>query len=151
MMFNKKSILAMIGVLILILMFSLVCAVAEGKETATIEAALKAQWDKPNHPIRVPVIVIYGDYAIADWIQAPRGGRALLRREQKHWQTLLCGDANMKQVSNLVSAGVPYNDAKKLAAALEKEEKQLPSADKALIDSFKGMVDLLKEPQHHAH
>lgn len=148
---NKKSILAMIGVLILVLIFSLVCAVAEGKEAAAIETALKTQWDKPNHPIRVPVIVIYGDYAIADWIQEPRGGRALLKREHKVWQTLLCGDANMKQVHNLVSAGVPSEYAAHLAAMLTQEEKQLTETDKALINSFKGIVDLLKEPQHHAH
>lgn len=151
MMFNKKSILAMIGVLILVLIFSLVCAVAEGKETAAIETALKVQWDKPNHPIRVPVIVTHGDYAIADWIQEPRGGRALLKREQRGWQTLLCGATNMKQVHNLVSAGVPREDAAHLADALAQKEKRLTDADKTLINSFKGIVDLLKEPQHHAH
>lgn len=151
MTFNKKSILATIGMLIFILVFSLVCAVAEGKEATAIEAALKAQWDKPNHPIRVPVIVIQGDYAIADWIQEPRGGRALLKREQKGWQTLLCGDANMKQVHNQVSAGVPRADTAHLADALAQKEKRLTDADRALIDSFKGIVDLLKEPQHHAH
>ncbi len=141
----------MIGVLILILMFSLVCAVAEDKEATTIETALKAQWDKPNHPIRVPVIVIQGDYAIADWIQESHGGRALLKREQNGWQTLLCGDANMKQVHNLVSAGVPSEVARHLADALVQKEKRLTDTDKALIDSFTGIVDLLKEPQHHAH
>ena len=57
----------------------------------------------------------------------------------------------MKQVSNLVSAGVPREDAEYLAVTLEQEEKRLSDADKALIDSFKGIVDLLKEPQHHAH
>ncbi len=141
----------MIGMLIFILMFSLVCAVAEGKDAAAIEAALKAQWDKPNHPIRVPVIVIQDDYAIADWIQEPRGGRALLKREKNGWQTLLCGDANLKHVNNLMSAGVPREDAGHLADALAQKEKRLADADKALIDSFKGIVDLLKEPQHHAH
>ena len=151
MKFNKKSLLAIIGLLIAGLSLSLVCAVAEAKETTAIEMALKLQWDKPNHPIRVPVIVIQGDYAIADWIQEQRGGRALLKRDQQNWQTLICGDANMKQVGNLVSAGVSREDAKHLAAALEQEEKRLSDADKALIDSFKGIVDLLKEPQHHAH
>lgn len=151
MKFNKKSLLAIIGVLIAGLTLSLVCAVAEAKETTAIEIALKAQWDKHNHSIRVPVIVMQGDYAIADWIQEQRGGRALLRREQQNWKTLLCGDANMNQVSNLVSAGVSREDAKHLAAALEQEEKRLSDADKALTDSFKGIVDLLKEPLHHAH
>ncbi|MGJ8619181.1 MAG: copper uptake system-associated protein [Methylophilaceae bacterium] len=151
MMFNKKSLLTIIYGLITLLIFSLVCAVAEGKETAAIETALKAQWDKPNQPIRIPVIVVHGDYAIADWIQEPRGGRALLFYNNSVWQTIFCGDVNMKQVSNLISAGVPHNDAKKLAAALDEKEKRLTDADKALIDSFKGIVDLLKEPQHHAH
>jgi glutathione S-transferase len=151
MKFNKKSLLAMIGVLIAGLTLSLICAVADAKETRAIEMALKAQWDKPNHPIRIPVIVMQDDYAIADWIQEQHGGRALLKRDQQNWQTLLCGDANMKQVSNLVSAGVPREDAEYLVVTLEQEEKRLSDADKALIDSFKGIVDLLKEPQHHAH
>ncbi len=151
MIFNKKSLLAIIGVLISVLMFSLVCAVAEGKKSVAIETAVKAQWDKPNHPIRVPVIVMQGDYAIADWIQEPRGGRALLRHNQKNWQTLLCGDADMKQISSLVSAGVPREDAERLSVALEKEEKKLTITDKSLINSFKGIVDLLMEPNHHAH
>lgn len=151
MKFNKKSLLAMIGLLIAGLTLSLVCAVAKAKETTAIEMVLKAQWDKSKHPIRIPVIVMQGDYAIADWIQEQRGGRALLKRDQQNWQTLLCGDANMKQVSNLVSAGVTREDAKHLAAALEQAEKRLSNADTVLIDSFKGIVDLLKEPQHHAH
>lgn len=151
MKFNKKSLLAMIGLMIAGLTLSLVCAVAKVKETTAIEMALKAQWDKPNHPIRIPVIVMQGDYAIADWIQEQHGGRALLKRDQQNWQTLLCGDANMKQVSNLVSTGVSREDAKHLAAALEQAEKRLSNADTVLIDGFKGIVDLLKAPQHHAH
>ena len=127
------------------------CAFNDTKSIVAIETALKTQWDKPNHPIRIPVIVVHGDYAIADWIQEPRGGRALLFYNNSGWQTIFCGDVNMKQASNLISAGVPYNDAKKLAAALEEKEKRLSDTDKALIDSFKGIVDLLKEPQHHAY
>lgn len=150
-MLGKKAVLVIIGLLLAILVASLLSAFNDTKSLVAIETALKTQWDKPNHPIRIPVIVVHGDYAIADWIQEPRGGRALLFYNNSVWQTIFCGDVNMKQVSNLISAGVPYNDAKKLAAALEEKEKRLSDTDKALIDSFKGIVDLLKEPQHHAH
>jgi hypothetical protein len=151
MMISKKCLLAVVGLMILLLTISLVSAVAETKKIVAIETVIKNQWDKPNHPIRVPVIVVHGDHAIADWIQEPRGGRALLIYNNSEWQTIFCGDVNMKHVSNLISAGVPYNDAKKLAATLEEKEKRLSDTDKALIDSFKGIVDLLKEPHHHAH
>lgn len=111
-MLGKKGVLVIIGLSLAILIASLLLVFKDKNSIVAIEAALKAEWDKPNHPIRIPALAIHGDYAIADWIQEPRGGRALLIYNGNVWQTILCGDVNMKQVSNLISAGVPQNDAK---------------------------------------
>jgi hypothetical protein len=151
MMIGKKCLLAVVGLMILLLTISLVSAVADTKKIVAIETAIKNQWDKPNHPIRVPVIVVHGDHAIADWIQEPRGGRALLMYNNSEWQTIFCGDVLLTKKVHLVNAGVPDSDAEYLANALAQAETNLTVSDMELINRFKGLVDLLKEPHHHAH
>jgi len=124
-------------------------SIADVAQHAAIESSIKAQWEKPDHPIRVPVIVVSGDYAIADWIQAPKGGRALLKHHAGHWQTLMCGDANMKELRHLVDAGVPESEAEKLVLELTQAEASLTVDEQTTINSFVGMVDLLKARHHH--
>ncbi|MDX1914787.1 MAG: copper uptake system-associated protein [Methylophilus sp.] len=123
--------------------------IAEVAQTAAVEATIKAQWEKPNHPIRVPVVVMSGEHAIADWIQEPKGGRALLKLTDGHWHTLMCGDANLAQTNHLISAGVPLADAERLSIALKQAETKLSQDERATINSFNGMIDMLKAPQHH--
>jgi hypothetical protein len=116
-----------------------------------IEKVIKTQWDQPDHPIRVPVIVSRGYYAIVDWIQEPRGGRALLRRDDNKWQTIFCGDVLLSKKPHMISAGVPVSDAEYLEIALAQAESNASATEMALVNSFKGIVDLLMEPNHHAH
>ena len=124
-------------------------SIADVAQHAAIESTIKVQWEKPDRFIRVPVIVVSGEYAIADWIQEPKGGRVLLRQHAGHWQTLMCGDANMKEPHRLLQAGVPETDAEKLSLALMQAEASLTLDDQTTINSFVGMVDLLKAPHHH--
>jgi hypothetical protein len=124
-------------------------SIADVAQHTAIESSIKAQWEKPDHPIQVPVIVVSGNYAIADWIQQPKGGRALLKQQHGHWQTLMCGDANLKQPRHLVAAGVPEADVDKLTLALTQAEASLTLDEQTTINSFVGMVDLLKAPHHH--
>jgi hypothetical protein len=151
MMISKKCLLAVVGLMILLLTILLVSAVADTKKIVAIETANKNQWDKPNDPIRVPVIFIRGDFAIADWIQESHGRRALLRRNKITWLTIFCGDVPLTKKVHLVNAGVPDSDAEYLANALAQAEANLTVSDMELINRFKGLVDLLKEPHHHAH
>lgn len=124
-------------------------SIADVAQHTAIESSIRAQWEKPDHPIQVPVIVVSGNYAIADWIQQPKGGRALLKQQHGHWQTLMCGDANLKQPRHLVAAGVPEQDAEKLTLALTQAEASLTLDEQTTINSFVGMLDLLKAPHHH--
>ena len=151
MILNKKSLLAIICGLMTLSIISLVFAADDTKEIVAIEKAIKAQWDKPNNPIRVPVIVNHGDYAIADWIQEPRGGRALLRRDADNWQTIFCGDVLLSKKAHMINAGVPVSDAEYLEFGLAQAELNISAKDMVLVNSFIGIVDLLTEPNHHAH
>lgn len=124
-------------------------SIADVAQLTAIESSIKAQWEKPEQPVQVPVIVVSGNYAIADWIQQPKGGRALLKQQHGHWHTMMCGDANLKQPRHLVAAGVPEADADKLTLALVQAEASLALDEQTTINSFVGMVDLLKAPHHH--
>lgn len=124
--------------------------VADTAQEIAITEVIKKQWDKPNQPVLVPVVVVSHDFAIADWIQEPRGGRALLRLNAGHWQALMCGDDHLKQYRRLTDMGVPDADAERLIAALTQAEAQLSLDQQTTINSFKGMVDLLKAPHDHA-
>lgn len=124
-------------------------SIADVAQHTAIESRIKVLWETPDHPIQVPVIVVSGNYAIVDWIQQPKGGRALLKQQHGHWHTLMCGDANLKQPRHLVAAGVPEADADKLTLALTQAEASLTLDEQTTINSFVGMVDLLKAPHHH--
>lgn len=123
--------------------------VADTAQEVTIAEVIKQQWDKPNQPVFVPVVVVSHDFSIADWIQETRGGRALLRLNAGHWQTLMCGDINLMQQKALTEAGVPAEDAKKLITSLTQAEAQLSVDQRMTINSFKGVIDLLKQPHYN--
>lgn len=120
--------------------------VADTAQEIAIAETIKQQWNKPNRPVSLPAVAISGDFAIADWIQEPKGGRALLRFNAGHWQTLMCGDVNLMQQRRLEEAGVPANDAEKLIASLIQSEAKLSADQQTTINSFQGIVDLLKAP-----
>jgi hypothetical protein len=149
MVLSKQWLPALVFVLFASLTLYMGKSIADVAQHAAIESSIKAQWEKQNHPIRVPVIVLSGDYAIADWIQEPKGGRALLKQHAGHWHTLMCGDANMTEPRRLLEAGVPETDAEKLSLALTQAEVSLTLDEQTTINSFVGMVDLLKVPHHH--
>lgn len=148
---NRYKFLLPIGFSILfatITFYAAIVVAATAQEIAITEV-IKHQWDKPNLPVLVPVVVVSHDFAIADWIQKPRGGRALLRLNAGHWQTLMCGDINLMQQKTLIEAGVLAEDAEKLIASLTQAESQLSIDEQTTINSFKGVIDLLKEPHYH--
>ncbi len=122
---------------------------ASAKEN--IIRAIKMQFDQPQHPVSVPVVAISAPYAVADWMQGTRGGRALLKLNDGHWQALACGDAQIKSVFKLEKMGVPKAHAEEIVQQLTLEETQLSQAEISTINSFSGLVDLLTHPEHHQH
>jgi hypothetical protein len=134
MMLNVKKIQTVLSAAFVCLMIFSMSSQASHVESKSIKVALKKQWDKPNHPLRVLAIVVQGHYAIADWVQEPRGGGALSKGGENEWQILLCGDVNSTKKSHSIQA-----------------ELNLSREDKGLVNGFKGIVGLLKAPQHHAH
>jgi hypothetical protein len=95
--------------------------------------------------------VVSGDYAVADWLQDNRGGRALLRRDIDGWHTLMCGGAQFKTPQALRQAGVQGDDAKIISQALVQKEQNLTGEQLKKIDGFQGIVDVLTNPDHHEH
>jgi len=118
---------------------------------AQIIQALKTQFDRPVSPLEVPVVVVSGDYAVADWLQDNRGGRALLRHDAAGWQTLMCGGAQFKSPQALRQAGVRDEDAQRLSQELARHEKSLSDVQLIQINSFEGIVNVLTHPEHHKH
>lgn len=127
------------------------CAAMVITDTAhevAISETIKKQWNKPNQPVLVPAIAYSRDFAVADWIQEPRGGRALLRQISGQWQTLVCGDAQVKSKHQLIKLGVPLEDAQVIVTSLEKQEAAMTLSDLTTINSYVGMLDLLANPHH---
>ena len=117
-----------------------------------IEASMRAQWQKPDLLLELPVIVVQEDVAIADWILGEKGGRALLRQQQGAWHTMMCGGSELKSARRLQHAGVNPAVAESLAQQLREREASLDGAQKQRIDSFQGVMDFTQSGEHpHAH
>jgi len=110
---------------------------------------IKMQWDQPQNPVAVPVVAVSELYAVADWTQGARGGRALLKFNEGHWQMLACGDAQIKSVFRLTQMGVAKENAQDIVQQLTFDEVQLSQAQLSVINSFSGVVDLFTHPEHH--
>ncbi len=135
----------------LLLLWS-ITANADASAESLITLAIKNQWETPHRLVEIPVIAVGTDYALADWVQGERGGRALLRLNEGEWQTLMCGSAQLKSAQSLARAGVPSAEAKQISESLAIKEAILSTVQLALIDSFEGIVDVLKSSDHqHVH
>jgi hypothetical protein len=116
---------------------------------AMIISVIQTQWQQPNQPVYVPIVAISTPFAVADWIQDARGGRALLKLVDGHWQTLACGDAQIKNVFTLGKMGVPKSHAEVIVQKLNLNEVHLSKAQLALINSFSGVVNVEMHSHHH--
>ncbi len=117
------------------------------EDVQSVAAEMHETWDKPNLVLDLPVIVMHAGMAIADWVQAEKGGRALLKYHpaHQHWHTLLCGGAELTAVKHLEAAGMSSADAQILSAKLQQAELEtLTSAQRQRIDSFSGLVKFSK-------
>ena len=115
---------------------------------AMVISAIQTQWQQPNQPVYVPVVAVSAPFAIADWIQEARGGRALLKLTDGHWQTLACGDAQIKNVYTLGKMGVPASHAAVIVQQLNLDEVNLTNAQLSLINSYSGVMNMETHLHH---
>ncbi|MBC3907063.1 copper uptake system-associated protein [Undibacterium umbellatum] len=98
-------------------------AVESGAEQKAIQMLISHQFDQPGNKVDTAPIAVVNDVAIADWIQADRGGRALLRRFKGKWEIIVCGGDGLKDINALKDAGIPESTAKALVSQLNKAEQ----------------------------
>lgn len=111
-------------------------ALAADQSAQQIRQVINQTYDQPGALVSIPIIVKEGDYALADWQQAHKGGRALLQRQAQTWQILACGGAGFKQAQALQAMGLPSALASKLSRALSQAEQNLTDKQRELYDSF---------------
>ena len=111
-------------------------AQSEWSNSAEIVKTLKAQFDRPDNPVRVEAVVSSSEFGIASWTQGSNGGRALLKRQGGSWNVLLCAGKSLKEVKTLVQADVPAEVSKKMLAELNLLEMRLPEGRRHQFDDF---------------
>jgi hypothetical protein len=114
--------------------------VAADTDEVAVKEVLMVTFDKPEARLAVDPVVVAGDYAVAGWIQAKLGGRALLRRRAGQWALILCSGDGIVSTGALQQAGVPRQDAENLSVRLETAENAMPAERRALLSTFEGTV-----------
>ena len=110
---------------------------------------MHATWHRPDAPLDAGPVAIEGDYAVADWTQGDRGGRALLRREGGAWTTLLCAGDGIRDAVGLREVGVPAPQADALAARLAALEAQVAPERLRRMSTFAGVMRMQAEGRSH--
>lgn len=123
---------------------------AQGGDVEHITHLLKRQFDRPDAPLKVQPVVVLGDAAVAGWFQQDRGGRALLRKGKAGWSIHVCAGKGLTQADFLVMTGLPKATAAQLASQVMKAESALTAAQRTVLDSFEGVVNV-KDAHGGAH
>lgn len=110
-----------------------------------ITHAMKRQFDRPDAPLSVAPVVVVGDAAVAGWTQQGKGGRALLRKEKAGWVIHVCAGKGLTQADVLEMSGLPKAQAVEMTSAVAKAEAGLTVAQRALFDSFDGVLKVSGE------
>lgn len=121
---------------------------AQMSDAQSIEHAMKAQFDKPDAPLKVMPISIDGQYAVAGWLQNDRGGRAFLRKTHGKWSIEVCAGDALASAELLTQMGLPKTQASRLASRVQTAEKKLPPADVAKFALFGGVVNVKGDAGH---
>jgi periplasmic copper chaperone A len=122
-------------------------------DAQAITHVMKRQFDRPDAPLIVQPVTILGDAAVAGWAQGGKGGRALLRKEKSAWAIHVCAGKGLTQSDVLAMTGLSKNVATELAQRVVKAEANLTAQQRALFDSFEGMLNVggPGAPAHGAH
>ncbi|MEN9865384.1 MAG: hypothetical protein RL748_974 [Pseudomonadota bacterium] len=119
---------------------------ADSTAEQQIRQLIGKTYDQADKKVETAPISIVNDYALADWIQGEKGGRALLQRKQGEWQILACGGDGFKQARHLQQTGMPAATAQQLVKQLEQAEQALPPAR---VKQF-GLFDANPATKHGA-
>ena len=109
--------------LVLFLVFSGALSAESLTDEAQIQAVIGKTYDKPNNKVNTTPISIADDFAVADWTQGKRGGRALMKRIDGNWEILACGNDGLKDTKSLVKAGMSEKTASTIVKKLADLEK----------------------------
>lgn len=113
---------------------------AHGNDVTDITAVMKKQFDRPDAPLVVQPVTVLGDYAVAGWTQAGKGGRALLQKDKHHWVIAVCAGDGLSRADVLKTTGMPAAHADRMAIAVAAAESKLSQEQLKLFASFEGMV-----------
>lgn len=120
---------------------------ASGKDESAVSAVLMKSWSRADAPLFVAPVTVVENYALAGWVQAERGGRALLMRKPSgEWAVQLCGGDALKEVETLKQSQVPDAIASELSTRNATAEAKIPSATRALFSTFGAAV---RHGDHH--
>lgn len=113
-----------------------------------IEHVMKAQFDKPDAPLKVFPVTVEGDYAVAGWVQNKRGGRALLKKHADSWTIVVCGGDGLRNADVLVQTGMGIAAAEILAKKVQQAELSLSKQQLKQLALFEGVVKI-EAGKHH--
>ncbi len=113
-----------------------------------IEHVMKAQFDKPDAPLKVFPVTLEGDYAVAGWVQNKRGGRALLKKHADSWTIVVCGGDGLRNADVLVQTGMGIAAAEILAKKVQQAELSLSKQQLKQLALFEGVVKI-EAGKHH--
>lgn len=114
-----------------------------------IRQVISTTYDKPEHKVETAPIAVDGDYAVADWVQGSRGGRALMHRVDGKWKIAACGADNLKDPKMLVEAGIAPKSAEHISRQLAHAEESLSPERQKLFSLFGTKDDPLTAEHHH--
>ncbi|BCM24498.1 hypothetical protein ZMTM_07570 [Methyloradius palustris] len=122
---------------------------SDSSEQLAIKNLISSTFDKPELKVITSPVVVVDHYAIADWVQGEKGGRALLHETNGKWSIMACGGDGFKDVKTLINAGIKQSIAQQLISQLNQAELPLsPIAVKRF--SLYGAEDEA-EASHHSH
>ena len=111
-------------------------------DAEAIAATMNATFDRPDAPLDAGPVVVSGAFAVADWTQGDRGGRALFERKGEAWVVRFCSGDALRSADGLVRLGVPQEDADQLAALLAEAERAVAPERIAAMAAFDGTVQM---------
>jgi len=142
--------------LVLFLVFSGALSAETLTDETQIQAVIGKTYDKPNNKVNTTPISIADDFAIADWTQNKRGGRALMKRINGNWEILACGNDGLKDTKSLVKAGMSEKTASTIVKKLADLEKLEDPRRLAKFNLFGTPNDPINKNEddphkHHRH
>jgi hypothetical protein len=142
--------------LVLFLVFSGALSAESLTDEAQIQAVIGKTYDKPNNKVNTTPISIADDFAVADWTQGKRGGRALMKRIDGNWEILACGNDGLKDTKSLVKAGMSERTASTIVKKLADLEKLEDPRRLAKFNLFGTPNDPINKNEddphkHHRH